>query len=106
MGDELPPQRIGLCFSGGGFRASFFALGVLRYLAEASVADRVAAVSAVSGGRIGGAAAAVGWGAFRAAGGAAAACLGAIAEPFRSVVTTKNVRRRWILGSVLAVVPF
>lgn len=44
--------RIGVCLSGGGFRASLFGLGVLRYLAEASLLGRTVAISAVSGGSI------------------------------------------------------
>ena len=44
--------RIGLCLSGGGFRASFFHLGTIRYLEEAGVMERVEAVSTVSGGSI------------------------------------------------------
>src|SRR5437764_599158 len=100
---EIP--NIGLCFSGGGFRASFFALGVLRYLAEAGVIDRVVAVSAVSGGSIAAAAAADRWSEFTMAGGDGAAYLEKIDGPFREVVTTKNIRRRWMFGSSLALVP-
>ena len=45
-------SRIGLCLSGGGFRASFFHLGTLRYLEEAGIMERVEVVSTVSGGSI------------------------------------------------------
>jgi predicted acylesterase/phospholipase RssA len=109
MGDTAPspdPTNIGLCFSGGGFRASFFALGVLRYLAEAGVIDRVAAVSAVSGGSIAAAAAADRWSEFTMAGGDGVAYLETIDGPFREVVTKKNIRRRWMFGSTLALIPF
>src|SRR5438045_1299230 len=44
--------RIGICLSGGGFRASFYALGVMRYLAEAALLNDTVAISAVSGGAI------------------------------------------------------
>src|SRR5438105_406406 len=54
---EAPP-RIGICLSGGGFRASFYALGVFRYLAEAGLLGDVVAVSAVSGGSLAAAASA------------------------------------------------
>ncbi len=52
--------KIGLAFSGGGFRASSFSLGVLSYLNEVSFADKtllskVYALSTVSGGTITGA---------------------------------------------------
>jgi predicted acylesterase/phospholipase RssA len=98
--------KIGLCFSGGGFRASFFALGVLRYLAEADAIDRVVAISSVSGGSIAAAAAADRWSEFKSSGGDGAAYLKTIDQPFRDVVTTKNIRRRWMFGSTLALIPF
>ena len=44
--------RIGLCLSGGGFRASFFHLGTIRYLEEAGIMEKVEVVSTVSGGSI------------------------------------------------------
>lgn len=52
--------KIGLAFSGGGFRASSFSLGVLSYLNEISIDDttllsKVHALSTVSGGTIAGA---------------------------------------------------
>jgi predicted acylesterase/phospholipase RssA len=109
MEETAPSGEItsmGLCFSGGGFRASFFALGVLRYLAEAATLDRVVAVSAVSGGSIAAAAAADRWSDFKSTGGDGAAYLKTIDEPFRTVVTTKNIRRRWMFGSALALIPF
>ena len=45
-------SRIGLCLSGGGFRASFFHLGTLRYLEEVGIMEKVEVVSTVSGGSI------------------------------------------------------
>jgi len=52
--------KIGLAFSGGGFRASSFSLGVLSYLNEVSVGNvsllsKVYALSTISGGTIAGA---------------------------------------------------
>ena len=49
-------DRMGLCLSGGGFRAAFFHLGVLYRLAELDVLRRVEVISCVSGGAIVGAA--------------------------------------------------
>ena len=43
---------IGLCLSGGGFRAALFHLGALRRLQELDVLRRVRWISAVSGGSI------------------------------------------------------
>ena len=52
-----PFQNIGLCFSGGGYRATFFALGVISYLEQVSYNDKtllqsVKALSTVSGGTL------------------------------------------------------
>ena len=106
-GSSAAPDRstIGLCFSGGGFRASFFALGVVRYLAEARLLDRVVAMSSVSGGAIATAAIADKWEPFKDAGGTAEAFLERVDKPFRGRVTSENLRRRWMLGSVMAVIP-
>ena len=53
----IPFESIGLCFSGGGYRATFFALGVLSYLDQASYNNKsllkaVKALSTVSGGTL------------------------------------------------------
>ena len=47
-----PRPKLGLALAGGGFRASFFHLGVLYRLAELDVLRRVEALSTVSGGSI------------------------------------------------------
>jgi predicted acylesterase/phospholipase RssA len=110
MSPDPPPapdhSTIGVCFSGGGFRASFYALGILRYLAEARLLDRLVAVSAVSGGSIAAAAAADRWARFLAASGTVDAFLEEIDAPFRLAVTGRSIRRRWMAESLLAVVPF
>ena len=49
-------DRLGLCLSGGGFRAAFFHLGALYRLAELDMLRRVEVISCVSGGAIVGAA--------------------------------------------------
>lgn len=43
---------IGICLSGGGFRAAAYGLGALRYLAEAGHLQRVEVVCGVSGGSV------------------------------------------------------
>lgn len=52
-----PFENIGLCFSGGGYRATFFSLGVLSYLdrikyKDKTLLDSVKALSTVSGGTL------------------------------------------------------
>src|SRR5262249_34311358 len=54
--DSLLVGKVGLALSGGGFRASFFHLGVLARLAELDVLRHVEVLSCVSGGSIVGAA--------------------------------------------------
>jgi predicted acylesterase/phospholipase RssA len=53
---DRPPRNKGeglvLCLSGGGFRATFFHLGVVRYLAAIDELRRVTDIYAVSGGSI------------------------------------------------------
>ena len=45
-------RNLGLALSGGGVRAAVFHLGVLRYLAERGVMERVTHLSTVSGGSL------------------------------------------------------
>ena len=47
-----PVKKVALAFSGGGHRASLFALGVLLYLTEAGKNREVTSVSSVSGGSL------------------------------------------------------
>lgn len=93
-------QSLGVCLSGGGFRAALYSLGVLRYLAEARILREAQVICGVSGGTV-----------------AAAAVLAAVArrgrevldgtyreevfERFVATVASHDVRntaaRRWLL---------
>jgi NTE family protein len=84
----MPKPRIGICLSGGGFRAAFYALGVLRYLAEAELLESVVAISAVSGGSIAAAALADRADLLAAQGWTVDAFLADIDRPFRTALTT------------------
>ncbi len=55
------PDRIALCFSGGGLRATFFHLGVVRALRARGLLARVTQVYSVSGGSILGAHLVLNW---------------------------------------------
>lgn len=46
------PNPIALCLSGGGFRATFFHLGVVKYLSEIGLLQQIKYVFSVSGGSI------------------------------------------------------
>ncbi|HWN72527.1 MAG TPA: patatin-like phospholipase family protein, partial [Solirubrobacterales bacterium] len=94
---EVP---IGLCLSGGGFRAALYGLGVLRYLAESDLLRRVAVVCGVSGGSVVTAAFAS---ALKVAGDKALTANGFQAhafDPFVAAVTTRDLRQeavwRWL----------
>src|SRR5438876_9801707 len=50
--DAEARSRVGLCLSGGGFRATLFHLGALRRLNELGVISKLDAISSVSGGSI------------------------------------------------------
>ena len=44
--------KIGIALSGGGIRAAVFHIGVLRYLAENELLDKITYISSVSGGSL------------------------------------------------------
>jgi len=56
MGEKVCEYGLGLCLSGGGFRASFYHIGVLARMAELGMLKHVEVISTVSGGSIVGAA--------------------------------------------------
>lgn len=61
LGGEKLEDGIGLCLSGGGFRAMLFHLGAFRRLNELGLLSRVDRVASVSGGSIAAGALAVAW---------------------------------------------
>jgi NTE family protein len=92
--DSKTPVRIGLCLSGGGFRASLFGLGVAGYLAEAGVLGQVDAISAVSGGSVAAAVLADRWPALRADGFTGDAYVRHVIDPFIGTIAQVNLRNR------------
>ena len=56
MDNNQKTKRLGLALSGGGFRASFYHIGVLARMAELGILKHVESISTVSGGSIVGAA--------------------------------------------------
>jgi NTE family protein len=92
--DGNAKPRIGLCLSGGGFRAALFGLGVLRYLAEAGRLQDVVAVSAVSGGSITAALLADRWPDLERDLFSARAFESHAVGPFLATVTKQNLRNR------------
>ena len=94
-------RTIGLCLSGGGYRASFFHLGVLRYLAEAGQLANIQAISTVSGGSIAGTFLATKWDVLKDVGFTLDAYMNEVYDPFVQRVTTGNFRNRWLGLSLL-----
>jgi len=91
--DPAPPQNstpIALTFSGGGFRATFAAMGAIRYLADAGRLGDVRVVSSVSGGSIANAMLAKAWPKLRSAEFTASAVDEHVIEPVRSKVADKS----------------
>lgn len=95
--DDSSPPAIGVCLSGGGFRATLFGLGALRYLAEAGALGRVVAVSAVSGGSVAATVLADQWPELERAAFSVQAFEQHVAEPFVRVITRRNMRNRGLL---------
>jgi NTE family protein len=89
--------KIGLCVSGGGFRAAFYALGALRYLAEADLLPAVRAVSAVSGGSLAAAKLAAEWPSVQRGG--LEGFIAAVQEPMSKAVSQSNIRNIWLSRS-------
>src|SRR5262249_2680870 len=58
-------KKIGLALSGGGFRASLYHLGLVRFLRDAGILSRVSQVTSVSGGSIVAAHLVLNWGRYR-----------------------------------------
>src|SRR5579863_993611 len=60
-GPKAPMKKVGLALSGGGFRATLYHLGLVRFLRDAGILSRVTHMTAVSGGSILGAHLVVNW---------------------------------------------
>ncbi len=102
-GEELEPpptDGIGLCLSGGGFRAMLFHLGSLQRLNEAGWLHRVDRVSSVSGGSLTAAALGLAWERLGFVDGVAANFGELVVEPVRRL-GSQTIDVGAILGGVL-----
>jgi predicted acylesterase/phospholipase RssA len=52
MSGQTTNQQFGLALSGGGFRASLYHLGVIRFLRDAHILPSISTITSVSGGSI------------------------------------------------------
>lgn len=95
-GSDRP--RIGVCLSGGGFRATAFGFGVVRYLVEAGLGRDIHAISSVSGGSVAAAMLAAAWPAVVDDADDPVAALQANAtDRFEAAVTSRNLRNRGLV---------
>jgi NTE family protein len=103
-GDALRPAQpppasgtpIGVTLSGGGFRATFAALGVIRYLADAGLLHDLRYVSSVSGGSVANAMVATRWAQLRGRDFTAAAVDELVIAPLVERVTTMSLKSKLI----------
>jgi len=100
-GDKLRPHdpppvtsrpTLGLTFSGGGFRATLAALGVIRQLADAGCLQDVRFVSSVSGGSIANGVLACAWGELKDAGFSPEAVDALVVDPIVASVTGSSLK--------------
>jgi NTE family protein len=106
-GDPLRPAdpgrvdgrpTLGLAFSGGGFRATLAALGVIRFLADVDKLKDVRFVSSVSGGSIANGVLACRWQDVRQAGSTAAALDELVIDPIVRSITTSSLKGEILRG--------
>lgn len=98
--DPLPPPTsgtpIGLTLSGGGFRATFAAVGVVRYLADCGLLGDVRYVSSVSGGSVANGMLATRWPSLREAGYSSASVDQHVTEPLAHRVQRRSLKWKLI----------
>lgn len=84
--DKEPDSGIGLCLSGGGYRAMLFHAGSLLRLYEAGVLEKADRISSVSGGSITSAVLALNWSALSfSSSGARMEFIGKVVDPIRNM---------------------
>ncbi|WP_281004496.1 patatin-like phospholipase family protein [Noviherbaspirillum massiliense] len=83
LGDRAPQPGIGLCLSGGGYRAMIFHLGALIRLNEAGLLSQLTRVSSVSGGSITAAVLGMKWQNLRFINGIASNLIREVIDPIR-----------------------
>ena len=101
-------KKIGLALSGGGFRASLYHLGLIRFLRDADILKNVTHITSVSGGSILAAHLVLNWGRYNGSVGEFEAAASELLSFVRLDVRNRIVRRvpltyalrwpRWLLG--------
>lgn len=99
---ENGSEQIGLALSGGGFRATLFHLGVIRYLYDSGLLGRVQTITSVSGGSILAAHLAVNWDKYNGDEKAFEEVAGELVK-FSQIDVRGRIVRRWLCGSLLLI---
>jgi len=97
---ETSSEPIGVALSGGGFRATLFHLGVVRYLYDAGLLRRVRMITSVSGGSILAAHLAVNWDKYNGDQKAFEEAADELVK-FTRIDVRGRIVRRWLCGSLL-----
>src|SRR5262245_16226049 len=105
---SIPTNKIGLALSGGGFRASLYHLGLVRFLRDAGLLPRVTHITSVSGGSILGAHLVLNWDRYNGSAGEFDAAASEFLAFVQLDVRNRIIRRfplafpfrgpRWLLG--------
>jgi predicted acylesterase/phospholipase RssA len=106
--NSSPTNKIGLALSGGGFRASLYHLGLVRFLRDAGLLPRVTHITSVSGGSILGAHLVLNWDRYNGSAGEFDAAASEFLAFVQMDVRNRIIRRfplaypfrapRWLLG--------
>src|SRR5262245_44652505 len=101
-------KKIGLALSGGGFRASLYHLGLVRFLHDAGILPQVTHITSVSGGSIFAAHLALNWGRYNGSPSEFEAAASELLDFVRLDVRNRILRRyplclfvrwpRWLVG--------
>src|SRR5687768_10539673 len=105
---STPRKKIGLALSGGGFRASLYHLGLVRFLRDAGILPQVTHITAVSGGSILAAHLALNWSRYNGSASEFDAAASEVLAFVRLDIRNRIIRRyplafplrwaRWLLG--------
>jgi NTE family protein len=96
---SAPGPTLGLTFSGGGFRATLAAVGMLRFLSDADLLGKVRYVSSVSGGSIANGLLALAWPRLREAGHTTAPLEAELIDPVVSRLSHRSLKRALVLNA-------
>ena len=102
--DHSSPKKLSLCLSGGGFRATFFHLGLIALLRTAGLLSNVTHICAVSGGSILAAHLVQNWARYNGSWDQFERAAREVIE-FGQIDLRGRIVRRWLLGAIVSWIP-